>query len=93
MILSIIPFVDLWAAYRIEKFTFWILLWFGMIVMGFGVGMAIPNPTSSFIVSFILECIIAVVLMRHFTMEWNRKIESSETNEEDDGTETRYRLD
>jgi len=95
MILSLIPFVDLWAAHRIEKLTLWLLLWVGMFVMGFGVGMAIPNPTSSFIVSTILGSIIAVVLMRHFTMEWNENIlnERKDDKNEEEDTETRYRLD
>ena len=96
MILAIIPIVDLWAAYRIEKLRLWILFLIGMTIMGFFIGLIIGEPTSSSIVGFFLGAIIAVVLMRHLTMEWNEDIliegKNSE-NEEDDDTETRYKLD
>jgi len=83
MILSIIPFVDLWAAYRVEKLTFWILFWIGSVVISSGVDMAIPNPTSLVVVlGFVIESIIAVGLMRYFTMNWNDVI----LNEEEEDT-------
>ena len=75
MILSVIPFVDLWAAYRIEKLRLWVAYWIGMIMISLGLSV-IGEPTTEFIIALAIEIPIAVFLMRHFTMEWNQKIKS-----------------
>ena len=75
MILSVIPFVDLWAAYRIEKLQFWIVYWIGMIMISLALTV-IGEPTTEFIIALAIETLIAVFLMRYFTMEWNQKIKS-----------------
>ena len=76
MILSIIPFVDLWASYRIEKLRLWVLFWIGIILIGSIVTSIVVDYLSSTIVNIIINISIAFFLMRHFTMEWNKKIES-----------------
>ena len=78
MILSIIPFVDLWAAYRIEKLRLWVLLWIGMILMG-SVLELIVDPVTQSIIGIVIGILIAVFLMRHFTIEWNKKIDESKS--------------
>jgi len=96
MILSIIPVVDLWAAYRIEKLRLWVLFWIGMFIVGFLVGLIVVDYTASTIINLLISIPIAVFLMRHFTIEWNKDIlfeGKDDKNEEDDSTETRYRLD
>lgn len=73
MVLACIPIIDLWAAYRIEKLRVWILLYAGMILVGF-----IVNPTgediAGAVVGFLIGLGAALFLMRYLTIEWNRKI-------------------
>lgn len=76
MILAIIPIVDLWAVYRIEKLRLWVLYWIGMILIS-GALTAIGDPTVEFIIALAIEIPIAVFLMRHITMEWNKEISHS----------------
>jgi len=78
MILSIIPFVDLWAAYRIEKLRLWVLLWIGMILIG-SILELIVDPVTQSIIGVLIGILIAVFLMRHFTIEWNKKIDESKS--------------
>ena len=77
MLLSIIPVVDLWAAYRIEKLRLWILLWIGLTLISFTLE-GIGDFTTQFVIGLIIDIPISVFLMRHFTMDWNKKID--ETN-------------
>ena len=73
MVLACIPIIDLWAAYRIEKLRVWILLYAGMILVGFMV-----NPTgediAGAVIGFLIGLGAALFLMRYLTIEWNRKI-------------------
>ena len=73
MILACIPVIDLWAAYRIEKLRVWVLLYVGMIFVGFMI-----NPTgedvAGTVIGFLIGLGAAFFLMRYLTMEWNRKI-------------------
>ena len=76
MILAIIPIVDLWASYRIEKLRFWILLYVGLALVDFTID-SIAGYETSFVMSLLIGIPIGVFLMRHFTMEWNKKIQDS----------------
>jgi hypothetical protein len=74
MIYSLIPFVDIWAFYRIEKLR----VWFGMMIVYFIVGaileLLFPYPSNSMIVEILLTVsgfIISPLVMRHFTIKWN----------------------
>jgi len=73
MVLACIPIIDLWAAYRIEKLRVWLLLYAGMILVGFMV-----NPTgediAGAVIGFLIGLGAALFLMRYLTIEWNRKI-------------------
>lgn len=80
MILSIIPIVDLWAAYRIEKLRLWVLFWIGMMLIS-GALMVLGDPTIEFIIGMAITIPIALFLMRHFTMEWNNEINTSKSHD------------
>ena len=75
MILSLIPIIDLWASYRIEKLRFWILLYIGLILVDFTIE-SIAGYDASLVMSFVIGIPAGVLLMRYWTMEWNKKIES-----------------
>lgn len=82
MILSIIPIVDLWATYRIEKLRFWILLWIGLAMVDLII-VSIAGYEISLVLSFLIGIPIGVFLMRHFTMEWNKKIDAETKSQND----------
>ena len=81
MILAIIPIVDLWAAYRIEKLRLWVLYWIGMLLISTAL-MELGDPLVEFIIAMAIEIPIAVFLMRHFTMEWNKEIDHPSSHDE-----------
>ena len=74
MILSVIPFVNLWAAYRIEKLRLCLVieLSFGVLV---ALWYAIETPESPKVDVWItaIEFIAAPIWMRYFTIKWNEK--------------------
>jgi hypothetical protein len=74
MILAIIPVVDLWAAYRIEKLRFWILFWIGIVMVGMVLGV-IGDPVIETVLGLLIGIPAALFLMRYFTIDWNKKIE------------------
>jgi hypothetical protein len=74
MVLAIIPVVDLWAAYRIERLRFWILFWIGIVMVGMVLGM-IGNPVIETVLGLLIGIPAALFLMRYFTIDWNKKIE------------------
>jgi len=76
-ILALIPIVDFWAAYRIEKFRFWCILFVGLFIFGFVIGTILPEPYST-IISILIGLPISAYLMRTWSKEWNTKILSDE---------------
>lgn len=74
MVLAIIPVVDLWAAYRIERLRFWILFWIGIVMVGMVLGV-IGDPVIETILGLLIGIPAALFLMRYFTIDWNKKIE------------------
>ena len=73
MILSIIPFVDLWAFYRIEKLRLWVgvyivLIAFWTIWFSY---LETPETSKIWIWGSVIELIITPLVMRHFTLKWN----------------------
>ena len=74
-ILALIPIVDLWAAYRIEKFRFWYGLLVGFFLFGFSIDETLRYPYNV-IVIMIIEIPIAVYLMRKWSKEWNAQFSS-----------------
>jgi hypothetical protein len=72
-VLALIPIVGLWAAYKIEKFRFWILLNIGFFAMEFSFGEFVDYPYN-FVVILPLELTISAYLMRSWSREWNAKV-------------------
>lgn len=72
MLFSLIPIVGLWAAYRIEKLL-WALLIF--ISTNIVVGLLIPFPFSLPIV-----VAIHVLIMRKWSIDWNKAIDTTNYN-------------
>ena len=74
MILSVIPFVNLWAAYRIEKLGLCLLiqLFFGLLVtLWYFVETSGSPKVDVWII--IIEFVTSPVWMRYFTIKWNEK--------------------
>lgn len=76
-VLALVPIVDFWAAYRIEKFRFWCMLYIGFIALSVSISLIIPYPYDV-IVGIIIEAPIAVYLMRMWSKEWNAKLLNNE---------------
>ncbi len=76
MIYSVIPFLDIYAAWRIQKF--WVIAVI-QILVGSGVSFPIeeffPSPFG-YIISFIPSIIIGIYLTRFFARKYNEKIKS-----------------
>jgi hypothetical protein len=74
MILSLIPFVNLWAAYRIEKLRLWVGFYIAEILF-FGIWdyyLVTPETSDMGIWFFGIELILWALVMRHFTIKWNK---------------------
>jgi hypothetical protein len=69
MLFSIIPIVNLWAAYRIEKLLLALLIF---IPTNLVIGFLIPFPFSLPIV-----VIIHVLIMRKWSKDWNKAIDTA----------------
>jgi len=80
MFFVLVPFVDIWAFYRIKKF------WLGLItvlavvfgfayVAGFGERLLLWNISLEEEISlYIVDWIVAVFLIRKWSMSWNEKV-------------------
>ena len=74
MILTVIPFVNLWAAYRIEKLGLCLViqLFFGLLVtLWYFVETSGSPKVDVWII--IVEFVTSPVWMRYFTIKWNEK--------------------
>ncbi len=92
MIMVIFPIFDLWATYRIQKLRWYLLIFFlGFGVLWTVVDWAMYGDeffdkdaplfadTASiiiFIVEVAIQIIIAMIVIRKWTIEWNSKIET-----------------
>ena len=72
-IFSVIPFLNLWAAYRIEKLLWFVLVLIGISVINFGVTFVILFPFS-IAVYIAIYVILVIYFMRKWTIEWNGKV-------------------
>ena len=82
----LIPIIDLWAAYRIEKLGRYILFIIGMIVVSFIVGFVegiLFFGMSDFFswMVFLGGVIISIYLIRSWSTEWNKKFGKSVDDE------------
>jgi hypothetical protein len=73
MIFSIIPFLNLWAAYRIEKLLWFVIVLIGISVINFGVTFVILFPFS-IAVYIAIYVILVIYFMRKWTIEWNGRV-------------------
>ena len=88
----LIPIIDLWAAYRIEKLGRYVLFIIAMIIVGFIVGFVeglIFLGTSDFFswIVVVVGMVISIILIRSWSEEWNRKFEKDSGHDKDDSPE------
>jgi len=92
----LIPIIDLWAAYRVEKLGLYILLIIALIVVGFIVGFVegflffgLSNTGSMVVV--LIGLIVSIYLIRKWSEEWNEKFETSDKDDDSpDGVTYKY---
>ena len=76
----LLPIIDLWATYRVEKLGLYILLIIALAVVGFIVGFVegfLFFGMSDFFSWMVLlgGLVISIYLIRKWSEEWNEKIE------------------
>ena len=76
-VLALVPIVDFWAAYRIEKFRFWCILIVGFFALSVSIDMVLPYPYGMMI-GLIIEIPISLYLTRMWSKEWNAKLLNNE---------------
>jgi len=75
-VLAVIPIVDFWAAYRIQKFRLWCLLYVGLLALNVPIEMVLPYPYG-LTIAIIVDVSLVIYLMRKWSNEWNALISSS----------------
>jgi len=83
----IIPIIDLWATYRIEKLRLYLLVMIAIAVTGFVIEISIFGVDSYFLeqegsasnswfqsITLLIEIGIAIILVRKWSREWNEKV-------------------
>ena len=88
MILAIIPYVQLYSAYRIEKFRQFFLLW---IVVGVSTGILFYFTGEKITgISHLVGMPFYVILIRKWSREWNEQLSKdfSKTSSEDHSSHT-----
>jgi len=94
VILCIIPLVWLYGFFRIEKLMAGILMVIGVAIISYVIWFIIPF--FGYAIAWLVSFLVPLYYIVKWSQEWNENIliegKSSE-NEEDDDTETRYRLD
>ena len=77
MIYSLIPFVDIWAFYRIEKLRVLLGIVIGYVIVGVISGLFLPEAFTDSrtmivdILIWVVPYIIQPLVMRHYTIKWN----------------------
>ena len=82
----LIPIIDLWAAYRVEKLGLYILLIIALAVVGFIVGFVegfLFFGMSDFFswIVVLVGVIISIILIRSWSTEWNEQFEKPTNSE------------
>ena len=97
VILCFIPLVWLWGFFRIEKLIAGIVM--VIVVAIIASALTIFIPFFGYAIAWLASVFVPIYYMVKWSQEWNEDIaierenEERNTNEEDDDTETRYRLD
>ena len=86
-LLIIIPIIDLWATYRIEKLRLYLLVMIAIMVTGFVIEISIFGVDAYFSeqedftsnswfqsATLLVEIGIAIILVRKWSSEWNEKV-------------------
>lgn len=76
MIYSVIPILNLWAAYRIKKLRMFVFLLIVIFVINIAVAFIIPFPYS-LPVEIAIYVAIVYRYMKRWTVDWNNKFSSS----------------
>ena len=93
VILCIIPLVWLYGFYRIEKLGSGILMVIGVAILAI---VLLFIPVFGYALAWLASAILPIYYIVKWSQEWNENIlieGKDDKNEEDDDTETRYRLD
>ena len=83
----LIPVIDLWAAYRVEKLGRYILLIIALAVVSFIVGFVegfLFFGMSDFFtwIVILVGVVISIILIRSWSTEWNEKFETSDKDDD-----------
>jgi len=93
VILCLIPLVWLYGFYRIEKLGSGILMVIGVAILAI---VLVFIPVFGYALAWLASAILPIYYIVKWSQEWNENIliqGEDDENEEDDDTETRYRLD
>jgi len=93
VILCLIPLVWLYGFYRIEKLGSGILMVIGVAILAI---LLVFIPVFGYALAWLASAILPIYYIVKWSQEWNENIliqGEDDENEEDDDTETRYRLD
>ena len=71
----IIPYVWIWAFYRIEKLRLGIIIAIGTAAASISIGMLIPFPYG-LIGNLIISISVPIYFIRKWSHEWNKKLEN-----------------
>jgi len=80
MIFAIIPIIDLWAAFRIEKLRIWIVIQIGLVLMDWPI-IEYGGAGASFAFWILFSIPVSVYLMRMWTIQWNAQMELEQEEE------------
>ena len=72
----VIPYVWIWAFYRIEKLRLGIVIAVGTAVVTVSVGMLLPYPYG-LIGNLIISIVVPIYFIRKWSYEWNKKFKKS----------------
>jgi len=83
---AIIPIIDLWAAYRVEKLGLYIIFIIAMAVVSFIVGfveglMFLGFSDASSWIMPLIGVVISIYLIRKWSEEWNEKFQKDSEND------------
>jgi hypothetical protein len=72
MVFSVIPILNLWAAYRIEKLRRFLLILLLIWVINIPVSFLVPFPFS-IPVKLLVYAILVILYLKKWTVQWNNK--------------------
>ena len=90
VILCIIPIVWLYGFYRIEKLGAGILMVIAVAILAI---VLVFIPVFGYALAWLASAILPIYYIVKWSQEWNENILIEGKDEENDDTETRYRLD